>query len=169
MDGGEFDDPIERKELLDDPEAFVELAEQWAEECGVDVEENGLVTFTRLWQEVDCDVATMIGDLYVEMYHHTATGALESIRERGLVRADTLGIAPGGSGNYVFLTTEYSGPAPDGYSAEARHRFGGEPVMLTIRTRLVDLCPDPDDANMPSGATQFVAGHVPPRDIVDGL
>lgn len=154
------------------PEEARDYIGDWLnQEHGIGVREDGLVTF-------DCDTDTtrkIIGDLLVVVYHHTATGALKRIREEGLLpwreTARRRRANPHqNSGAGVYVTTETSGAAVEGYrrSAERVHRGSG--VTLTIRTTLEELEQDPDDADLASVACrQFVLPRVAVEDIIEGL
>jgi hypothetical protein len=123
---------------------------------------DGVVEFYRLYNG---DTASIIGDNPVLLYHFTSSVRVPSIHKYGLVgdrrtvnRRQTAG---------VFLTTESSGPAITGYLHNAlrgtRKAYG---VRLSVVTTLSDLEPDPDDADITSGATQFMTDHVAPSQIV---
>jgi GNAT superfamily N-acetyltransferase len=159
--------------LLQDRDGRADLIADWIQEtCNLSVRDDGLIEFYQLTDDDDCDVAYTIGDLPVVVYHHTATGALPGIIERGgLAPAVNLGYkaTKHDSGAYVFVTTEFNGPAVDGYVRRAMRRFGGDPVTLEIRSYLHRLEPDPDDADISSGRTQFVLPYVDLKDIVSGL
>lgn len=159
--------------VLQDRDGRADLIADWIQEtCNLSVRDDGLIEFWRLTEDDDCDVAYTIGDLPVVVYHHTATGALPGIIERGgLAPAINLGYkaTKHDSGQYVFVTTELMGPAVDGYVRRAVRRFGGHPVTLEIRSYLHRLAPDPDDADISSGRTQFVLPYVDLKDIVSGL
>ena len=165
------DDEETLKENLDDPMYRLDMISDWASErCGISVSDAGLVEFDTLWSDDECDVREVIGSLPVVVYHHTASGALKGIRDRGgLVPATSLGYAATehDSGRYVFVTTRLSGPEINGYIHRAQRRFGGEPVTLTIASNLYELEPDPDDEDLSTGRTQFVLDSVPIGDIVE--
>lgn len=163
-DQEEFDDLLDERE---DPWAV----EQWLDDCGLGVDENGLVTFDQLWGD-ECDEEAIIGDLPIALYHHTATGAIPGIIDRGgLIPAISLGYEATeyDSGAYVFLTSRWTGPEITGYVNRAVKRFGGDPITLTIQTTLDEISPDPDDVDLSTGRTQWVVPSVPLRFIVEGL
>ena len=157
----------------DDPyELDLELFEDWIGECQLSIRDDGLVEFETVFEDEDCDVAAVVGDLPIVLYHHTATGAVEGIIERGgLVPALDIDVEPipPDTGEWVYLTTELSGPVVNGYISRAMQRFGGGPLTLAIRTHLWAVEPDPDDVDLSVGQQQFVLGHVPLTDIVEGL
>ena len=162
-------DQREANEALGDEELLLEYLDTWLGECGIAVEDDtDLVTFDVLYADDDCQVREVIGNLPILLYHHTATGALDDIRDRGgLVPGLDLGqkSTTSSSKMYVFLTTEVSGPAVSGYQFRAVQRYGGDPVTLEISTTLDQVHPDPDDEDISSGARQFVVGFVPLSDI----
>lgn len=148
-----------------DPDAVGEYEEDYLEdyldeyEVGIH-EDTDALTFSTL----DSDTEALISGLPVVLYHHTSTGALAGIKERGgLVPARTLGLEPGyrESGGYVFLTTEMSGPAVSGYIDRAVQRHGGNPVTLEVLVTLNEVFPDPDDEDISSGAHQFASDFIP--------
>jgi hypothetical protein len=123
---------------------------------------DGVVEFYRLYND---DTASIIGENPVLLYHYTSSARVPSIRKYGLVgdrRTVNRRQATG-----VFLTTETSGPAISGYLRNAlrgtRKAYG---VRLSIVTTMDNLEPDPDDADITSGATQFMTDHVAPSQIV---
>ena len=67
----------------------------------------------------------------------------------------------------VYLTLEAGGTVPRGYIQNAIRNYGGRPLSLTVRADWSDLWPDPDDADISTGRSQFVTSYVPPRDIVE--
>lgn len=168
-----YEDEDERAEVLADEDDKLELLEQYLEaQCAIGVRDDGLVTFDRMYRTRECNTAKTIGDLPVVLYHHTVASALPGIYARGgLVRGIDLGQKPTkrDSAAFVFMTTQLGGMAIDGYVSRARQRFGGRHVMLEIKTTLAEIEPDPDDADISTGRTQFVTDFVPLSDIVGGL
>ena len=104
----------------------------------------------------------------VLLYHHTTDAFKDSIRREGLrvgqERSDRL-MQNTQAG--VYLTLEAGGTVPRGYIQNAIRNYGGRPLSLTVRADWSDLWPDPDDADISSGRSQFVTSYVPPRDIVE--
>lgn len=146
----------------DDDEDFLNLFYYWLrDEHSVEVS-NGLVTFYRLYND---DTSYIIGSNPILLYHFTSSARVPSIRKHGLVgnrrsvnRRQTEG---------VYLTTETSGPAVNGYIYNAlRGTQKAYGVRIDVRTTLHDIEPDPDDEDIQSGATQFVTYHVAPSQIV---
>ena len=126
------------------------------------IEEHGLITFDTLGDLEE----TLIGNSRVALYHHTSTSRLRKIRKEGL-RPDAKSSNPHqNSQSGVYLTTELSGPAVEGYQRNATRR-GGQPVTLTVACTLSELEPDPDDADISSGRRQFIRPYVPVQEIVD--
>ena len=159
-------------ELVGDDQEF---AQAWADddlrldylddylrdEYQIDVREDGACTFWKATPEVE----HLIGDLPVIVYHHTSSGLLPAIRREGL-RADARkSNSYQNSGAGVYVTTEVSGPAVEGYKRNAISRRKGHPVTLEIKTTLNQLTPDPDDEDIASGEVQFILPYVPPQDI----
>ena len=104
----------------------------------------------------------------VLLYHHTTDTFKDSIRREGLrvgqERSDRL-MQNTQAG--VYLTLEAWGTVPRGYIQNAIRNYGGRPLSLTVRADWSDLWPDPDDADISSGRSQFVTSYVPPRNIVE--
>lgn len=134
------------------------------DEHSIRVRSDGLLEFYRLWND---DTREIIGDLPVLVHHHTSDAILSEIRKRGLARTESTHNAYQNSRAGVYVTTEVSGPAIDGYQHSATSNFGGNAIILGIKTDLDSLEPDPDDADITSGATQFILPHVSPQDIVE--
>ena len=156
-------DAEEVKQVWKNEEDRLFYFDQWLEnEQSINVQENGDVMFWQLTPLVE----RLIGDLPVLLYHHTAVGLLPKIKREGL-RDDVKKSNPyENSGAGVYLTTESSGPAVNGYLQSAASRFSrGGGVTLIVRTHLDELEPDPDDAGLTSGQFQFVLPYVPPSDI----
>jgi hypothetical protein len=166
------DDEENLQSLLADQTDKLELLNDYiGEKCQVDVREDGLITFSDLYDS-DCDVRNLIGTLPVVVYHHTASGAIPGIIERGgIVSRLDLGIEATkyDSGAGVYVTTEVSGPVVSGYAWRAVQRFGGTPVTLAIKTHIDELEADPDDADISCGRHQFVLPYVDVNNIVEGL
>lgn len=152
-------------EVWDDDESRLDYLSDWLQEVhSIAIEEHGYVEFWRL----EPDVERLIGDLPVVVYHHTSSSVVPKIKREGL-RADVKRInTHQNSGAGVYVTTELSGPAVNGYHSHAvqKNRKGGRPVTLSIKTYLSELEPDPDDQDIQSGATQYVLPYVAPRDII---
>lgn len=174
------------QEALADEPLRVEYFNDWLrEQHSVDVDEHGYVHFWKLSPEIE----GLIGNLPVVVYHHTSSLVLDAVRKEGL-RADAEQANPYlNSSSGVYVTTEQSGPAVDGYQRNAlnshreinqkkrqnykgRKNFNpawdddGHGVSLAIKTTLSALVADPDDADISSGTHQFVLPRVAPQDIV---
>jgi hypothetical protein len=130
------------------------------DQLSIGVRKDGLITFWHL----DSLTHQLIGDLPVALFHFTASRALRSIRQTGL-EGDRDPVNDRKTEG-VYLTTEQSGPAIEGYIHNARHHHGGHGVRLTIKCYLNELGSDEDDADISSGATQFMVPHVPASRIV---
>lgn len=152
------------KEELSDEEGLLWVFQQWLHEEYTISIDRGMVEFYRL--DYMDDTRELIGDNPILLYHFTSSARLRSIRKEGLLpnkrsmnRRQTEG---------VFLTTESSGPAITGYIRNALQGSRGAAygVRLDIRTFLHDIEPDPDDADIQSGSTQFVTEYVAPKQII---
>lgn len=156
-------DAEEFQEAWADESLRLDYLRDWLrDEHQIDVQDDGYITF---WK-VNTDVERLIGDLPVTVFHHTSSGLLSQIKKEGL-RADTRkSNSHQNSGAGVYVTTEVSGPAVEGYKRNAVRRRKGHPVTLEVHTTLSELEPDPDDADIASGAVQFVLPYVAPKDIV---
>lgn len=156
------DNGAEEDCLVDEECLLHEFAMWLRDQHSVEVE-NGLVTFWTLTR----DVEEMIAHHPVKLYHYTSSRNVNSIRRHGLL-PDRKSV------NYrktdgVYLTTEYSGPAVNGYIYKALRgnftRHWG--VRLVIRATLSELEPDPDDADISSGRHQFITDYIAPNQIID--
>lgn len=155
----------EAMDIQSNPEKIMESFSEWLDgERSVRVREDGLIEFWKL----ESDVRNMIGENAVALFHYTSSVALPSIHQHGLV-GDRKSV------NYrqadgVYLTTERSGPAVVGYGRNAVAKLGrrknAHAVMLTIKITLDQLQEDDDDADITSGAHQFVTDFVPPEWII---
>jgi 8-oxo-dGTP pyrophosphatase MutT (NUDIX family)/GNAT superfamily N-acetyltransferase len=147
-----------------DEDLRLDYFDDWLrDELGIDTQDDGSVMFHFLPPKVE----RIIGDLPVLLYHHTSSHLLPKIKKEGL-RADAKQSSPDrNSGAGVYLTTEASGPAVEGYLDAARRRSkNGDGVSLLVKTYLSDLIPDPDDADISSGELQFILPYVAPSDII---
>lgn len=156
-----YDDKAELAQCKNNPNCLIEAFEDFLkDEQSIRVRRDGLITFYHLTNSVQ----TLIGDLPVALYHFTASGVIRSIRAAGL-EGDRETIN-GRENDGVYLTTEQSGPAVTGYVRRAVSAHGGYGVVLIIKCYLNELEPDPDDADIASGRTQFLIADVPPERIV---
>lgn len=190
----QFDDPADLHGVTRTEDDSLGMLEQYLNEVGtLQVRDDGLIEFYQFFKDRDFDVARTIGDLPVVLYHHTASGAIPGILERGgLVPATRLGFRPRADldesdldesepssigwhrsslgyeqGQHVFLTTE---PQGEVYSQRAVGRFGGDPITLEVMVYPHDLEPDPEDAHLGmTGRVQFVTDFVPLEHIIEGL
>lgn len=154
-------EPDALADLLKDKNALLSEFEIYLDDSySVTVRPDGLVHFWRMEPGLDA----WIGDLPVALYHFTASGVLRSIKASGL-EADRVSVnrttMPG-----VYLTTESSGNAIDGYVRNAVRTHGGRAIRITVLAYLSELQADEDDADIQSGAHQYVMPHVPPERIV---
>lgn len=159
------------KNLLDDPADLAHvmrnitvkheyLIEYLRDELSVSVCDNGLITFWTLSK----DIQQLIGDLPVALYHFTSSAVMRSIRTEGL-HGERVSVNRRTTSG-VYLTTETNGPAVTGYIRNAVAAHGGSPIKLTVKCYLIDLTPDPDDADISSGQHQFLITSVSPEQII---
>jgi hypothetical protein len=106
----------------------------------------------------------------VAVYHGTSSALFPSIVQAGGLRrprskADMASPHKNsGAGVYV---EDSGGSLVSRYALAATQRFGGDVVLLTIKTTLEDLQADPDDRDLPGGRYQYVLDSVPLPSIVD--
>jgi len=137
------------------------LAEYLQGELGLSVRDDGLVEFESL----DPRVRKAVGDLPAVVYHHTSDAILPAVRSEGLRPGEDVN-RWGAPCLGVYVTTEATGPAAEGYLSRACDAHGGDPVTLEIRTTLDRLTPDENDEDIASGRRQFVLPSVAPQDIL---
>ena len=155
------DDPAELDKCRASRTCMVDSLEEYLEDqLSVGVRKDGLITFWHL----DRLTRHIIGDMPVALFHFTASRALRSIRQTGLEgHRDPVNER---KTEGVYLTTEQSGPAVEGYIHNAMRHHGGYGIMLTVKCYLSELHSDEDDADISSGATQFMVHYVPVDRIV---
>ena len=155
------DEPAELEKCRASRTCMVDSLEEYLEDqLSVGVRQDGLITFWHL----DRRTRQIIGDMPVALFHFTASRALRSIRQVGLEGGRDPVNDRKTEG--VYLTTEQSGPAVEGYIHNAIRHHGGNGVMLTVKCYLSELYNDEDDADISSGATQFMVPYVPVDRIV---
>ena len=133
------------------------------DEHSIEIRDDGLIEFWVLNNSVN----RIIGNLPVVVFHHTSDKLDRKIRSRG-IRADAKTINPyKNSKAGVYVTTERSGPAVDGYIRMAIRTHRGNGRVWTIKTTLQELRPDPDDHDISSGRHQFILPYVKPQDLVE--
>lgn len=154
----------ELREILGDKEAYDSELEYWLEsEHSIRVDENGYVEF---W-DMDSKKRRYIGDLPVKVYHYTSDKIAEKVKKEGL-RAGVKDVNRHGYKLHgVYVTTETSGPAVEGYGRVAANVFGGNETVFTIVTQLKRLRPDPNDADIQSGRFQYYLPDVSPDHILE--
>ena len=117
----------------------------------------------------------------VWMYHGTSSRFVPSILRSGILpgaaarrpRTKVAGVrsneagprGPVGLQPHVFLTS-MAKYAKD-YAEAAARTHGGDPVVLRVIVPWGDLSPDPDDADLKSGARQWVISKVSPAQIYE--
>lgn len=146
----------------DEPRLLDELDECLRREHSVTVRDDGLIHFWRM----EGNMWEAIGDLPCVLFHYTSSKVIPSIQEHGL-EADRKSVN-GTKTEGVYLTTEESGPAIDGYKRGAvRGHRGGYPIQVVVQVYLSELQDDDDDFDIQSGNHQYVVPHVPPERIVE--
>ena len=94
------DYPQDLKAILASREYLLDELDQWlCRDLGINVENDGTVSFFVL----DDQTRRLLGDLPIRLYHHTATGALQGIRQRGLMPAASTGLH---LGHFYVLESE---------------------------------------------------------------
>lgn len=151
-------------EVRDDPDVFDDFLD---ETFGIEINDTHKAVELS-YADDDNEWLLRKVDPPVLLYHHTTDAFKDSIRREGLrvgqERSDRL-VQNTQSG--VYLTLEGGGTVPRGYIQNAIRNYGGRPLSLTVRADWSDLWPDPDDADISTGRSQFVTSYVPPRDIVE--
>ena len=132
------------------------------EEHQVFVRDDGLIAFSELSDEV----ARLVGELPVVLYHYTSSALDKTIRDVGLLPGVEDVNRWGKPNQGVYVTTETAGPAVQGYLRRAVRVHGGDEQAYEIVTRLSELVPDPDDADISSGRKQFVLPRVSPEQVL---
>ena len=155
------------EEAKDDPEMMLwEFSYYLKDELTISVDDDGIVSFWELTSEV----AKIIGNHPVKLYHFTSNVAADGIRQHGITSGNksvNRTKTPG-----VFLTSEYGGPATDGYHRNAVNAVKGKArdtahgVVVTVWMHLNELDADPDDEDISSGRHQFICDHVPADRII---
>jgi hypothetical protein len=115
-------------------------------------------------------VMGVLSGLPVAVYHGTSSALLPSIVQAGRLRPPRsraeMASPHKNSGAGVYVE-DSGGSLINTYALAAVRRFGGDAVMLTIKTTLWELEPDPDDLDLAAGRHQYVLDSVPLSDIVD--
>ena len=161
----EFADYVASEDLdisTPDDEAY-EFDEFLSREKNLGVDESTGIIDLRYYTP---DLYELLQDLPVGLYHYTSSTLVPSIQREGLRLGTEQSNPYENSFAGVYLTTEYSGRAIDGYVYNAVQRHGGEGIRVFVRAYLRDLQPDPDDADIASGDCQFVADAVSVDDIL---
>jgi hypothetical protein len=146
-----------------------EYLPEFLEEAGISIHEDvNALYFDELQEETE----DLLGTFPVVLFHHTASGALKGIRRHGLQPARQVGGPTNKyrqdleSPDYVFLTSEASGPAVHGYQNRAVRRFGGQPITLEVVVDSIhELTLDPDDEEL-GYSTQFIVHSVSPDKVL---
>jgi len=152
--------------LSKDDVLLAEHLEEWMmEEASIGVDGSGRFLIDVL----DPMTRTIIENDDLILYHHTNSTILPTVSELGLIVNLKRRHNPTemNSGAGVYLTTEGSGCAPQGYMNAATRKRGGSPATLEVVTRVSDLQVDPDDTDLGVGRRQFVTPWVAPEAIVN--
>lgn len=149
-----------------DKDLIYDYGKDYARDLGVEYNDE-LKIFDFM---VKRSVSTLLSGLPVAVYHGTSSALLPSIFESGGLRPprSRSGMASphrnSGAGVYV---EDSGGGLASQYASMATRRFGGDQVLLTIKTTLDRLRFDPDDLDTSVGKNQYVLDFVPLIDIVD--
>ena len=149
-----------------DQDLLHDYAKDYMREMGIERNE-GLGLFDFMDKRA---AAKVLSGLPVAVYHGTSSALFPSIVQAGGLRrprskADMASPHKNsGAGVYV---EDSGGSLVSRYALAATQRFGGDVVLLTIKTTLEELQVDPDDRDLPGGRYQYVLGSVPLPSIVD--
>ena len=149
-----------------DQDLLHDYAKDYMREMGIERNE-GLGLFDFMDKRA---AAKVLSGLPVAVYHGTSSALFPSIVQAGGLRrprskADMASPHKNsGAGVYV---EDSGGSLVSRYALAATQRFGGDVVLLTIKTTLEELQVDPDDRDLPGGRYQYVIDSVPVSSIVD--
>ncbi|WP_404666764.1 hypothetical protein [Roseateles asaccharophilus] len=136
------------------------LLEVLADSFGVQVADDGLLEAGRI-----SDRLAWVGDLHFALYHHTSSALIPAFERDGLKIGKQTNFFNTQAG--VYVSTIAAGTPVSVYSKRAALVHGGEPITLRVKRRMVDLTPDPDDADLDwAQGRQFVTPAVPAADII---
>jgi hypothetical protein len=116
--------------------------------------------------DLDNSTKNIIGDLPVVLYHFTSSTLQDSISENGLIPAYHKTNTHLNSYSGVYLTSQTTGAAVDGYKNIATQVHGGDPIMVAVKMYIRELSVDKDDSGLSSGAYQFITGKIAPERIL---
>lgn len=135
--------------------------EQLYERHTIAVADDGLVEVER----VTPANSSIIGNLPIALYHHTASALLPAISEQGLVIGKPTNFFNTQAG--VYVSTMAGGRPVDTYSQRAAHVHGGDPITIRVKRLLSEITPDPDDADLNwAQGRQFITPSVPVADVI---
>jgi hypothetical protein len=159
-------DPAEIAAARTDQDLLYDYAKDYMREMGIERNESlGLFDFMDKRA-----AAKVLSGLPVAVYHGTSSALFPSIVQAGGLqrpRSKADMASPhknSGAGVYV---EDSGGSLVSRYALAATQRFGGDVVLLTIKTTLEELRADPDDRDLPGGRYQYVLDSVPLPSIVD--
>jgi hypothetical protein len=161
-----LDNPADIAAARADQDLLYDYAKDYMREMGIERNE-GLGLFDFMDKRA---VAKVLSGLPVAVYHGTSSALFPSIVQAGGLRrprskADMASPHKNsGAGVYV---EDSGGSLVSRYALAATQRFGGDVVLLTIKTTLEELQADPDDRDLPGGRYQYVLDSVQLSSIVD--
>ena len=155
LESANIDHTNDFDEIIDDIEYFLNV------EKGISVS-DGIIEFDTL----DEDQEVLIGKHPVKLYHFTSSNFEDSIKEKGLEKGHSQTNPDGNSYSGIYLTTQVSGNEIDGYKHHIR-QLGGDIILVEVKAYMNELQPDPDDADLASGKTQFIIDSVTPDRILN--
>jgi hypothetical protein len=112
--------------LKDDADRLEMLRDYLNDEHSIRIREDGLIEFWDLTPEVE----KIIGDKPVVVNHYTSDAILKDVSEKGLLPNIHNINRHGAEGDGIYVTTETSGPAVEGYGRAAAGKLGGNPVYI---------------------------------------
>ena len=159
-------DPAEIAAARADQDLLYDYAKDYMREMGIERNE-GLGLFDFMDKRA---AAKVLSGLPVAVYHGTSSALLPSILRAGGLRRprskSDMASPHKNSGAGVYVE-DSGGGLVIRYALAATQRFGGDVVLLTIRTTLEELQVDPDDRELSGGRYQYVLDSVPLSSIVD--
>jgi hypothetical protein len=133
------------------------------DEFGLSVDGDGLINFDTLSSGAE----KLIGNNFVRLFHFAPSIFKGDIKREGLVPGRVKTNPYGNSYSGIYLTTEVSGPAVRGYIYHIKQKHDSDAIVVTVKMKLNELRPDPDDRGISSGKRQFITSKVPSNRIVE--